>query len=118
MRAGAFAIVFALACAPSGAAADPGAPSVATGPLHLKSTSRVVTDGGSRLTLEPGYYLTEPQWVELDGEVKRLQDQGTRLTVENQVMRAALQRWQPGWRSVAITLVVGVTIGAYVGGKL
>lgn len=87
------------------------------GYLHLLSAAVVITDGGSELRLPPGYYLDEPNWQKLDLEVRRLQDQETRLTAENDFLRGSLSGWQPGWRTLAVTLAVGLVTGAYLHSK-
>jgi hypothetical protein len=92
------------------AAADTPLPNQ-TDTLHFKSPSRIVTDGGTDLRLPPGYFLPEPVWKTIDLEFRRLQEQETRLTAENQSMRKSLDEG-PGWGTVALiagTLLVGVT---------
>ena len=96
----------------------PSAPSTATGVLHLHSDSHVVTKGGSELDLPPGYFVPEPDWDKLDAETKRLQDQEVRLTAENKSLKDATSGWQPGWRTLAITLVTGIALGVYAAEKL
>lgn len=88
-----------------------------TGFLHLRSSTSVATDGGTNLRLPPGYYLDEPTWEKLDSEFRRLQDAETRLTAENKSMRTTTQSWQPGWKALTITLVVGFAGGVYLRGK-
>jgi hypothetical protein len=89
-----------------------------TGFLHLRSGSHVVTDGGTDLRLPPGYYLDDPTWIRLDGEFRRLQDQETRLTAQNEALRKSTSGWQPGWKTLTATLIVGLAGGVYLSSKL
>jgi hypothetical protein len=77
----------------------------------------VHTDGGNDLRLPPGYYLDEPNWNKLDLEVRRLQDQETRLTAENHSLRTSLGGWQPGWKTLSGALLLGIAAGFYVRSK-
>lgn len=88
------------------------------GYLRLRSSARVMTDGGADLRLPPGYYLDEPNWNKLDAEVRRLQDAETRLTAENQSFRASLGTWQPGWKTLLGAVILGGAGGWYLGSKL
>lgn len=97
----------------SPAAADP-----ATTPLHLLTSSTVVTDGGSTLKLPPSYVLTEKSWSALDLEMKRLQDLDTKLTAENGSLRAAVSGWQPGFYTLAVAVVSGMALAVYVDRKI
>lgn len=83
---------------------------VSAEPLRIRSSSSVVTDGGSNLRLPPGYFLDDEQWVVLDTEVRRLQDAETRLKAENQELR----KKPPGQSLVTtgVVLLLGVLIGA------
>lgn len=83
------------------------------GYLRLRSAARVQTDGGSDLRLPPGYYLDEDNYARIDREVRRLQDQETRLAAENRSLRSSLAGWQPGWRTLAVTLILGTVTGFY-----
>lgn len=87
-------------------------------PVHVHSASHVVTDGGSKLELPPGYFYDEALHAALDVEVKRLQDVETRLTAENKSLRATLSTWQPPTYILVTTFVMGLGIGAYLVSKL
>jgi hypothetical protein len=104
------------------AAADPVPAPVAPPPpiafAHLASGSAVHTDGGSDLRLPPGYFVDAPGWAKLDAETKRLQDAEVRLTAENHSLRAATSGWQPGWRTLALTLATGLAGGWYLHSRL
>ncbi len=78
-------------------------------PLHLNSRSRVVTEGGANLRLPRGYFVPEGKWDALDLEVKRLQDQETRLSAENEALRDS--GGGPGWGTVAV-VVGALALGA------
>lgn len=113
--------------APSMAAPSTAAPSTTaplTGPLvpgsgylHLRSAAHVKTAGGSELDVAPGYYLDDPTWTKLDAEFKRLQDTETRLTTENKSLKTSMKGWEPGWRTLALTLAVGMGTGVYMAEK-
>lgn len=62
-------------------------------------------------TLPPGHFVNEPAWSALDTEIRRLQDQETRLDAENRSLRESAAGWQPGWRTLAVTLATGVALG-------
>lgn len=64
--------------------------------------------------LPPGRFLDELTFSALDAELKRLQDAETRLAAENKAMRESVQGWQPGWRTLVVTLVVGAVGGFYI----
>lgn len=86
--------------------------------VHLQSGSHVSTDGGTKIDLPPGYFYDEPTHSKVETEFKRLQDQETRQTAENKSLRASLDTWQPGWWTLAATVVVGVAAGWYAHDKL
>lgn len=98
----------------------PPAPTVIgnAGYLHLRSSAHVQTEGGSDLRLPPGYYLDEPNWHKLDDEVRRLQEQETRLAAENKSLRSTVSSWQPGWKTLLGVLVTGIGTGIYLHSKL
>lgn len=87
-------------------------------PVHVHSPSHVVTDGGSKLDLPPGYFYDEALHAALDVEVKRLQDVETRVTAENKSLRETLSTWQPPVYLLVTTFVIGVAAGAYLVYKL
>jgi len=82
-------------------------PSAAAEPLHLRTPSQVKTEGGSDLKLDPGFFMTEPEWYNLDKQVRQLQDDSTRLRAENKVLR---EDAGPGW------VTLGIILGAFAGG--
>lgn len=65
--------------------------------------------------LEPGRYVEETLWIELDNEFKRLQDQETRLKAENDSLRKSANEFP--WLTTAIVLGVGIAAGTYIGLK-
>lgn len=77
---------------------------------HLKSPSTVETDKGSRVRLPPGYFLDEQSWQERDAELKRLQEQETRLKAENKSLRKSASEYP--WVATGAVLVFGVAFGA------
>ncbi len=62
-------------------------------PIRLLSPSTVVTDGGSTLRLDPGVFLPQADYEKLDIELRRLQDQETRLEAENDSLKSSLSGW-------------------------
>lgn len=96
---------------PPAAATSSPAPSFA----HLNSPREActLTTTPSCVLLAPGYYLDESAWATRDAELKRLQDAETRLAAENQSLRGALDGWQPGWKTLVLTLASGLALGAY-----
>jgi hypothetical protein len=93
-----------------------GEPSPST--LHMRTPSTLTTDGGTTLHLPPGYFQDEPTHDKLDAEIRRLQDQEVRLTAEGKSLRASLGTWQPGWLTLAATIVVGGAAGWYLHDRL
>lgn len=86
--------------------------------LHILSDFTVKTSGGSELHLAPGYYLDDPNWKKLDDAFKAKADDDTRLTAENAALKASLSGWQPGWKTLATALAVGLVGGWYLHDKL
>lgn len=68
--------------------------------------------------IPPGRFVDEGTWSELDAALRRAQDSETRLRAENHKLRESVSGWSPGWRTLAIVLVVGAAGGAYVARKL
>jgi hypothetical protein len=77
---------------------------------HLKSPSQLKTEKGSELKLPPGYFLDEKTWQERDLEMRRLQEQETRLGAENKSLRNSL-RESGSTRFYIVTFAVGVFTG-------
>lgn len=106
------------------AAADDAAPAPAPPPpaatsfLHVSVPWHLSTDSGTKLDLPPSYVLDEPSYSKLDAEMKRLQDAETRLTAENGSLKTAVSGWQPGWWTLATTVVVGIGLGWYAHDKI
>jgi hypothetical protein len=112
-------LVFAAAIAASlaaRAAADP-APDL-TKYVHLQSGSHVETGGGSQRDLPPGYFLDEPTFQKLDRDFKACQDDSTHKAAEIKVYKAEIEKWQPGWMTLAGAIVAGAALGWYAHGKL
>lgn len=78
---------------------------------HLKSPSTVVTEKGSRLALPPGYFLDERTWQERDLELKRLQEQETRLKAENRSLRKSVTVDAIPWATIACAMLFGAGAG-------
>jgi hypothetical protein len=87
------------------AAADPTRDNV----KHWSEPATLTLKSGNVVTLPPGYYVPEPTWSALDADLRRSQDDVTRLGAENDSLRAsatAAQNSGLGWKSTA-SLVVG-----------
>lgn len=93
-----FAVLIVAALA-SRSAADP--------ILHLKTPSAVHTQGGTDLTLPPGYFLDEPTFADKDAEMRRLQEQETRLNAENQSLRKSAKKSPWDWKVVSAAFAAG-----------
>lgn len=78
---------------------------------HLKTPSTVTTQGGSNLTLPPGYFLDEETWRERDLELKELQDQRTRLKAENESLRKSTDEYP--WAATGLVGVFGIALGVF-----
>lgn len=91
-----------VACCYSTAHADDGTN------VHLKSAATCTTVKGSIVTLPPGVFLSDDKFAALDAELKRQQDLTTRLTAENASFRAQAPGWQPGWKSITLSILAGM----------
>ncbi len=80
---------------------------------HLKSPSSLKTEKGSELKLPPGYFLDEEAWRQRDEEMKRLQEQETRLSAENLSLRKSARDDYP-WLATGVVGAFGVALGAFV----
>lgn len=63
--------------------------------------------------VRPGRFVDEDRWSALDAELRRAQGQETRLAAENALMRKRVESWQPGWKSIAVAVIVGLGAGSY-----
>lgn len=80
---------------------------------HLKSPSTLKTEKGSELKLPPGYFLDEQTWQDRDAEMKRLQEQETRLTAENKSLKKSATGDYP-WLATGVVGAFGIAIGVFV----
>lgn len=71
-----------------------------------------VTDLTRCITLPPGRFLDEDTWQRIDAEHRRLQNAETRLDAENRSLHDSVSGWQPGWKILVGTLVLGFAGGA------
>lgn len=94
-----FVLVVAGALASRSAASDP--------ILHLKTPSEVHTQGGTNLTLPPGYFIDEPTFKEKDGELRRLQEGETRLKAENESLRKSARKSPWDWKIISAAFAAG-----------
>lgn len=91
------------------AAADP-APS---NYLRMRDPSSLTLKSGRVLDLPPGRFVEESAFAANEAEEKRLQEAETRLTAENKSLRETAATWQPGWKTLALTLATGLALGVY-----
>lgn len=85
---------------------------------HLGDPSVLTTHSGIGYALPPGYWYDEPTHDKRETELKTVQDERTQLKAENTSLRAATSGWQPGWRTLAAAIVVGLAGGWYLHDKL
>lgn len=86
--------------------------------IHLASPTTGRTDAGTDLRLPPGYFLDEETFKAKDVELRSLQETKTRLTGENDSFRKTAKSWQPGWKLMLTTFVVGIAGGVYIHSKI
>ncbi len=79
---------------------------------HFVRPSKLVTEKGAELRLPPGYFLDEKSWQERDLEMRRLQEQETRLGAENRSLRESADKFP--WVAAGVTGAAGVAIGVLV----
>jgi hypothetical protein len=78
--------------------------------MHLKTSSEVHTQGGTNLTLPPGYFMDEPTFAAKDAEMRRLQDVETRKNAENESLRKAARKSPWDWRIVSAAFAAGCAV--------
>lgn len=86
------------------------ASSAAADPTKITVPVTCATESGATIDLDPGRYIPEQIWLDLDTEHKRLQDSVTRLEAENVVLSESSK---PAWYYVAGAALLGVAIGVY-----
>lgn len=78
--------------------------------LRFKSPAVCQTEGGSTVNLDPGRYLPEPTWVEIDTGWKKMENRITHLEAENK----ALDSTDPAVLiSAVVALIGGILIDRY-----
>lgn len=83
-----------------------------TTPTELATPSEVTTAGGSKLQLPAGFVIVPPDWwAETDREMRRLQEQETRLKAENDSMRKSLRETGLRWYWIGGALATGFAAG-------
>lgn len=123
-RAAAALVAVLVICAPSLAHGDDARPD---GVHLLPRPDTEISTGfgvirmpnGFEYFVPQGSHIVQPEaYDSLDREMRRLQELETRLTAENNSLRETASGWQPGWKILATTLIVGLAGGVYLGSKL
>lgn len=111
MRARSAALALVLLASSARVAAEP-APR-----LNIREPARICTlmEPVRCREVTPGVFLTVDAWGDLDTELRRSQDNETRLAAENNSLRDTTMSWQPGWKTIAVTLLTGLAGGIYLG---
>ena len=109
------ALVLAFVVSPS-FSTDASAGPALTEPKHIKTPFRVISEGGTDIKLPPSYILDEPTFDYLDSELKRLETQENRLTVENKVLKD--KENSRHWTYIFVMFAAGAAAGVFVGSKL
>lgn len=88
--------------------------------LHISSNSTLRTDVDQHVAhrLPPGYFFDEGTFDKLDAELRRLQEQETRLTAENESLRDSSRHYFPGWVVVGAAVAAGIAAGIWIGVKI
>jgi nitrate reductase NapE component len=79
---------------------------------HIKVPSVLKTEKGTELPLPPGWFLDEQSWQERDLEMRRLQEQETRLNAENESLRKSAVDDYP-WLATGVVGAFGVVLGVF-----
>lgn len=122
-------VVAAIVAAPAVAYADDPAPTTVTVEVvrpmptpHLRlSTGSAILTGpdGHLYDIPQGSHVITPEiWKSLDDSLINAEDDRTRLQAENKSLRETASGWQPGWRTLLVTLGTGLAGGWYLAHKL
>lgn len=96
------------------AAGEP-APSTAPVMVCTKESITLRADAGQEMRVPPGCYLPAPTYAAVDGEMRRLQDETTKLAAENESLRESASESPWGWGTLT-ALVTAVALGVAAGG--
>ncbi len=85
--------------------------------LNIREPARVCTLAEPQRCRDigPGVFLTVDAWSDLDTELRRSQDNETRLMAENNSLRNEALTWRPGWVTIGLAALTGLAGGIYVG---
>lgn len=87
------------------------APAVAAEPVRfLTPVTCEAHPSGNTIDLDPGRYLPEPEWIDLDTSIVGLQNDVTRLQAENKELR---KPDPANWKLILAGTLIGVAAGAY-----
>jgi hypothetical protein len=117
-RAVTAAIVIALLLVPSRVLADD-VPELAPPHLRLVTGDGELRGPNGKLYVIPqgSHIVTGEVWDERELTLTGLQSDKVRLEAENLSMRRTTDDWQPGWRTLALTLASGIAAGWYIHSK-
>ena len=88
-KVSALVVLLVLSLAPRVAGADTS--------LRFKTPAVCKTEGGSIVNIDPGRYLPEPVWMDLDTDYKVMETRLTRLEAENKSLRQSDKGVSWGW---------------------
>jgi len=102
----ALVVLLVLSLAPGVAGADSA--------LRFKTPAVCKTEGRSIVNIDPGRYLPEPVWIDLDLDYKTQEDKITRLEAENKSLRQSDSG--VGWVWTLTGIVAGGLVTKYLTG--
>ena len=113
------ALLVALMLIPARVLAEPAEP-MPTPHLRLSTGSGELRGPNGKLYVIPqgSHIVTGEVWDEREISLTGLQEDKIRLEAENLSMRRTTDNWQPGWRTLALTLASGIAAGWYISHKL
>lgn len=92
------------------------AKAVAEDSLRFKTPATCTTEGGSTVQLEPGRYIPEDTWEDINESYKKNADAITRLEAENKYLKDNADESWVGWKTVTGAAILGLFAGRYIWG--
>lgn len=84
-------------------------PAIADGALRFKTPATCTTDGGSTVQVQPGRYIPEAQWTDLELRYKENEKKIVALEAETKALREYDPG--PGWKIAPIAVLAGIVVG-------